>query len=85
MVSHIRENNSSGDTSGNNQAPEGEQRILFNHSLDHQFLRNLLKEALNPLPLCAVPTSIHIHSIVVTKTAEGRVCLDCEVEFECSP
>ena len=79
MVSHICDNSPSG------QQPEVEQRILINHNINHEILRDLLKGTLNPLPLSAVPTSIHIQNIVVTKASDGRLSLECEVDFECAP
>ena len=82
MVSNIGDTGNNSSDGNETGALSGERRIISNHNIDQGAIRDLLRGALNPLPLSTVPTSIHISSIVVTIDNEGKLVLRCEVSFE---
>ena len=59
-----------------------EVRIISNHGINPQSLRELIKGALDPLPVDPVPSRIVINNIVITKDEEGGLAFQCEVFFE---
>ena len=59
-----------------------EVRVTSNHGIDCQALRELIKGALDPLPVDPVPSRIVINNIVITRNEEGGLAFQCEVFFE---
>ena len=82
MVSN-RNNNGGNSGAGNSARPIiRERRIISNHNIDHDAIRELLRGCLDPLPLSTIPTSVHIGAIVVAVNSEGKLTLRCQVSFE---
>ena len=59
-----------------------EVRIISNHGINPQSLRELIKGALDPLPVDPVPSRVVIGDIVITRDGEGNLTFSCEVFFE---
>ena len=77
MVSDLNLSNS-----GNNTDHQEPVRIIHNHNINPQAIRDLIKGALEPLPTDPVQTHIVISNISITKTPVGSLGLSCEVAFE---
>ena len=68
--------------SGDRSEQQEPNRVFVNHNIEPDTIRNLIKEALGPLPIDPVPTRIVLDNIVVTKSSEGNLGLSCDVYFE---
>ena len=83
MVGNLSSGNNSNESSGN-QA-QLLQRVTHNHNIDPQTIRDLIKGALDPLPVDPIPTKILISNIVVTKnpnSVQNPLELRCQVSFQ---
>ena len=58
------------------------ERVLHNHNICPQALKDLIKGALEPLPTDPVPTSIELKKIIITRDSLGGLALSCEVWYE---
>ena len=57
-------------------------RVVYNHNIDHQLIRDLLGNALDPLVVDPIPTRVVLHNIDIRRTVEGEVSISCEVLYE---
>ena len=86
MVGNLRNPNDSGDN--NNQDDFANQRvtrIVRNHNVNHELIRDLIKGSLDPLVVDPVPSKILIHNIVITRNSGGLVNIECDVCFQRTP
>ena len=68
----------------NNRNNIGEEiltRVIDNHNINHETLRELLKRALNPLDLHTVPSKLQLSDIIVTRNQYNELSLRCEVTY----
>ena len=68
--------------SGDRSEQQEPNRVFVNHNIEPDTIRNLIKEALGPLPIDPVPTRIVLDKIIVTKTLGGNLGLSCDVYSE---
>ena len=82
MVSNLnRSNNSEAPNDDQNQQDRG-VRIVRNHNSDHGLIRELLKQALDPLIVDPIPSRVVLNNIDIRKTVEGDLSISCQVYFE---
>ena len=86
MVGNLSGNNIPGDRSDQNEprAPRV-TRIIRNHNINHDRIKDLIKGSLDPLVVDPVPTKILISNIVITRTAEGVIDISCDVAYLATP
>ena len=77
MVGNLRDSN-------NDQAVPLE-RIIADHNINQDTIRDLIQGSLEPLPLDPIPSNIIIKNIVITRNREGRLNITCEVLFNRDP
>ena len=82
MVSNLnRPNNSEAPNDDQNRQDRG-VRIVRNHNSDHGLIRELLKQALDPLIVDPIPSRVVLNNIDIRKTVEGDLSISCQVYFE---
>ena len=82
MVSNLnRSNNSKAPNDDQNRQDRG-VRIVRNHNSDHGLIRELLKQALDPLIVDPIPSRVVLNNIDIRKTVEGDLSISCQVYFE---
>ena len=84
MVGNLSGNNIPGDRSDQNEPPRV-TRIIRNHSINHNRLKDLIKGSLDPLVVDPVPSKILISNIVITRTTEGVIDISCDVAYLATP
>ena len=84
MVGNLSGNNIPGDRSDQNEPPRV-TRIIRNHSITHNRLKDLIKGSLDPLVVDPVPSKILISNIVITRTTEGVIDISCDVAYLATP
>ena len=93
MVGNLRPNDSR-NFSGNNQPNTDNtnnnsnnsnveilERIIHNHNIDHSVIRNLIRRAIDPLPVGVIPSRVTINDIIITRNQLGQLSMRCEVTY----
>ena len=86
MVSNLSNRNNAGDRSDQNE-PESPRvtRIIRNHNINHGIVKDLIKGSLDPLIVDPIPSKILISDIVITRSSEGVIDINCDVSFLATP
>ena len=59
-------------------------RLTRNHNFPAQRIRQLIQDALVPLPTDPIPSTILINNIVITQIDTDNIEITCDVLFEVS-
>ena len=81
MVGNLSNQDNQGDRNNQNGFVRV-TRIVRNHNINHNLLRDLIKSSLDPMIVDPVPTKIIISDIVITRNSNGLVSIECDVSFE---